>query len=305
MSENKLPENSKALTLRDQYIGAAMTRINALQSKGELDIPQNYSVGNALNAAWLILQQTVDKDKRPALDVCTKESVGYSLLDMTIQGLNPAKKQGYFIVYGNKLQFQRSYFGTVAVLKRVDLRVDEVVSEVVYEKDVFKYKLDGGKKIIIKHEQELENIDDNKIKAAYCIVYDRDKKTLASQVMTMAELMQAWKQSRQSPIDENGKLKIGSVHNKFTGEMAKKTVLGRTCKMLIDASDDSTILSKHAKRSADETYEEVVESEIEELANQGDVIDIELEPVQTAEIAKLTNGTAQETKQEQTAVPGF
>ena len=38
---------------------------------------------------------------------------------MAIQALSVAKNQGYFIAYGDKLQFQRSYHGTQAVLKRM------------------------------------------------------------------------------------------------------------------------------------------------------------------------------------------
>ena len=86
-------------------------------SRGELHLPPNYSVENAMKSAWLILQNTVDKDKKPVLQNCTKDSIANALLDMAVQGLNPAKKQGYFIAYGRQLVFQRSYFGTMAVTK--------------------------------------------------------------------------------------------------------------------------------------------------------------------------------------------
>src|SRR5699024_11332254 len=60
------------------------------------------------------------RNHRPALEVCSHDSIVKSLLDMTLQGLSPAKDQCYFIVYGNELQMQRSYFGTVAAVKRLD-----------------------------------------------------------------------------------------------------------------------------------------------------------------------------------------
>lgn len=53
------------------------------------------------------------------MEVCSRESIANSLLDMVVQGLSPAKTQCYFIVYGNQLQLNRSYFGTQAVLKRL------------------------------------------------------------------------------------------------------------------------------------------------------------------------------------------
>ncbi|MFH2219090.1 MAG: recombinase RecT, partial [Pseudomonadota bacterium] len=76
-------------------------RIKALQSEGEIHFPPDYSPQNALRSAWLILQNTQDRNKKPALEVCTKASVYNALFDMVITGLNPEKKQGYFIVYGN------------------------------------------------------------------------------------------------------------------------------------------------------------------------------------------------------------
>lgn len=273
MAEQK---NNKQLALREEHIGAVMNRVVTMQKRGELDIPPNYSIGNALNAAWLILQDVQDKDKKPVLEVCTKESIGYTLLRMTIQGLNPTKDQCYFVAYGNKLTLQRSYFGTVAVLKRVDLRVADVVTEIVYKGDKLKYRLYRGKKIITEHEQELANIDDDKIVAAYCAVYDHEGNELASNIMTMAELMQSWKQSRSYPVQDDGKLKPSSTHAKFTGQMAKKTVLNRTCKMLISSSDDSTIMQNPIARTLTESDEEAAASEIAEKANQGGVVDIEV-----------------------------
>jgi recombination protein RecT len=39
------------------------------------------------------------------LQACTRDSIANALLDMAVQGLNPAKKQGYFIAYGKQLVF--------------------------------------------------------------------------------------------------------------------------------------------------------------------------------------------------------
>lgn len=58
---------------------------------------------------------------------------------MVVQGLNPAKNQGYFIMYGDKVQFQRSYHGTMAVTKRV-AGAEEINAEVIFEGDEVKYK---------------------------------------------------------------------------------------------------------------------------------------------------------------------
>lgn len=105
-----------ALVKRDT-VDVVAEKVRQFQERGEIHFPANYSPENAMKSAWLLLQTVQDKNYKPALETCTKDSIANSLLDMVVQGLNPAKKQGYFIVYGTKLTFQRSYFGTMAVTK--------------------------------------------------------------------------------------------------------------------------------------------------------------------------------------------
>jgi recombination protein RecT len=125
--------NQLALVKKD-VVDVVAAKVREFQERGEIHFPANYSPENAMKAAWLILQSTFDRNKRPALEICTKDSIANALLDMVIQGLNPAKKQGYFIVYGNQLVFLRSYFGTMAVTKRVT-GAKEINANVIYEGD--------------------------------------------------------------------------------------------------------------------------------------------------------------------------
>ena len=96
-----------------------------------------------------------DKSGRPALEVCTRESIANSLLDMVVQGLSPAKTQCYFIVYGNKLQMNRSYFGTQAVLKRLT-NVKDIWSNVIYEGMSLNMRLMEGKKNSLNMKRSLK-----------------------------------------------------------------------------------------------------------------------------------------------------
>ena len=104
-------QKTKVIEFEKNISDSVTNRINALSKDGRLNLQANYSVGNAITSAWLILQNTFDKDKRPVLTSCTKESEATALLDMAIMGLNPAKKQGYFNAYGNQLSWFTSYFG--------------------------------------------------------------------------------------------------------------------------------------------------------------------------------------------------
>lgn len=209
-----------------------LSRIEQFQKDGSMILPKNYSVENHMKSAWLALQEVEDKEHHKALQICTKESIANSLLDMVLQGLSVSKKQGYFIVYGNKLIFQRSYFGTIALAKRAGGMVSEPVANVIYDGDDFQYEIDPktAKVSIIKHSQKLENIDNAKIKGAYALVTLADGTTQVT-IMSMQQIRAAWGQ---------GATKGNSpAHKNFAEEMAKKTVIGRACKAIINSSDDA------------------------------------------------------------------
>lgn len=209
-----------------------LSRIERFQKDGSMILPKNYSVENHMKSAWLALQEVEDKEHHKALQICTKESIANSLLDMVLQGLSVSKKQGYFIMYGNKLIFQRSYFGTIALAKRAGGMVSEPVANVIYDGDDFQYEIDPktAKVAIVKHSQKLENIDNSKIKGAYALVTLADGTTQVT-IMSMQQIRAAWGQ---------GATKGNSpAHKNFAEEMAKKTVIGRACKAIINSSDDA------------------------------------------------------------------
>lgn len=258
MSENK---EQFAIEKRNA-VDVVANKLKLLQASGELHLPMNYSAENALKSAWLILQSTLDKNDKPALSVCTKDSVANALLKMVVLGLNPEKKQGYFIVYGTQLSFDVSYFGDMHIAKAVDDTIYDIYAEVVYEGDTFEYEIKRGKKVIAKHQQTLGNVDKQKIVAAYCVVI-RENGSEDTTVMTMDEIKQSWKQSKMHPVDGNGAIKIDSTHGKFTAEMAKRTVVRKACKPIVRSSDDRNLLKMY-----NETTPEIqVAAEIYENAN--------------------------------------
>jgi recombination protein RecT len=210
-----------------------LAKIASMEQKKQIFFPKNYSPENAINSAFLAIQQAVDKNGKTALEICTRESVANALLDTAIQGLSPAKKQVYFIVRGNKLCADRSYFGTVAVLKRLPSVVD-VFAQAIYKGDVFEFRIEGARKIITKHEQTFDTIANGEVVGAYAsILYkEGDEKKEYSDVMTMKDIQASWNKSKSQQR---------TVHNEFPDQMAKRTVLNRTCKTFINSSDDSDL----------------------------------------------------------------
>lgn len=232
------PTNAKQIT------SAVAERLDTLKDEG-LALPAHYNAQNALKAAYLRLQTVKDRQGRPALTVCTEPSIANALLDMAIQGLSPAKNQCYFIVYGNELQMQRSYFGTIAALKRLD-SIEDIDAQVIHQGDEFEIGADEtGHIIVTKFKPSFANLD-KPIKGAFAFIKLTNGRT-AYTVMTKAQIDVSWSQSRN---------RQNKVQDKFSDEMAKRTVLNRAAKMFINTSDDSDLLTGSINAATESEYEE-------------------------------------------------
>ena len=210
----------KEIAVVSKEIGTSvMGRISELVEGRQLALPNDYDAGTAVNSAMLILQDTKDRNGKPVLEVCTKASIAKSVLDMVIQGLQPGKKQCYFIAYADQLTLFRSYFGTVAALKRAMPEVAHVTSEVIYNEDDVVYGVTPFGERYVSHIASEPLININKgIKSGYCTIYDAGGNVLGSTIMTWDEILTSWKQSRNYKAE-------GGVHQKFTVEMAKRTLI--------------------------------------------------------------------------------
>ena len=264
-------------TIKTEIFDKVQTTVRSYANSGELALPDGYSPENAMKSAWLILQEATDANRRPVLESCTRASIINTLQSMLYQGLNPDKKQCYFIAYGDKLTLQRSYFGSMHVARMVDPAITDICYDVVYEGDVFEMEKRRGHTVVATHRQKLENVDKSKIIAAYCSVFRGDAEDTT--VMTMDEIKAAWHKSRMNPVDERGNIKANSTHGQYTKDMVIKTVVNRACKYIINSSDDSSLLARAVNGTYDDTRTraDIVEDEIQQNAFTTD-IDIPDEP---------------------------
>lgn len=231
-TEAKTPNANTPAVKEVNITEQVLSRVRQHQQAG-LRLPDDYSSENALKSAYLVLQEVKDRSGKPVLESCTKVSIANSLFEMVVRGLSPLKKQCYFIAYGDKLQLSPSYFGNIATARRVGLK--NIVANVIYEKDEFVFSVGTttGRKKVEKHVQALENIDIAKIKGAYAVIEMADG-TADLEVMTMIQIKQAWLQ---------GAAKGNSgAHQNFSDEMARKSVINRACKRIINSSDDSYLM---------------------------------------------------------------
>ena len=256
-------------------VDSVQKRIVGMQNSGSIELPNNYSVGNALKSAYLILQETQTSGKKPVLQACTQESIANSLLDMATQGLNPSKDQCYFIAYGNKLTMSRSYLGTIALTKRIK-GVKDVKGYAVYKDDKFELGFDilTGKQKILEFCPGL-NRDSKNLIGAFALILG-DNEILHTEYMDINQIHNAWNQ---------GSMKGNSgAHKNFPDQMAIKTVINRACKYYVSTSDDSDKIAEFMNKSVEDTDRELEEEkkefankEVVEIEETGEIIEAEIE----------------------------
>lgn len=237
------------LTLLQKDITDNIARkLDELKKDGGLAIPANYNPANALKSAFFEMTNSASGN---LLEKCSRESIANSLLNMAIQGLSPAKKQCYFVPYGQNLSMQRSYFGTQKVVKSLT-NVEDIWATIIYEGDEFEIEIEGGRERIAKHTTSFLNRD-NDIIGAYCIIKKSDGEEVLT-VMTRKEIEASWSQSKNK-----------SVQNKFPQEMAKRTVINRAAKAFINTSDDSDALIQAVNDTTEEEFENEQERAVRDV----------------------------------------
>ena len=218
-------ENKISLRTQEGLIAVAQTY---LKKNGDVILPPNYDVNDAVKALYLKTIQTVDKQKRPVLEICTRESIEQVVQNYVSKGLNIAKNQCYLVCYGNTLTLQESYFGKQ---KEANAYAGITInSNVIYEGEKVNIVVRPNGTKIIEHTPDFSKFDTNKIIGSYAIAVNDKGEVVDSDIMTMKEIRQSWAKSSSG----------GTVHKEFPVEMTRKTVIARLAKRFINTSDDST-----------------------------------------------------------------
>lgn len=278
MAENTAVAEAKEAESRElvakDFTEGMVVKIKQKERFG-LTFPKDYNYTNEFMSAMLILQDTVDMNKKPVLQSCTRASIENALIDMVTDGLSMRKKQCYPVAYAGKLSCQPSVYGATCVARRYGL--DDINAEVVYEGDKFSYTITNGKKTIVEHTQEIDNIDNDKIKGAYAVAVMKDG-TIKTEVMTIKQIKTAWKQGFGYKENGNG------VHQKFTDQMAMKTVKNRLLKSINNTHSGFGEEDDYEEISHDEMLEQDVVYDIEQNANSEPFVVAESEATDSAAV---------------------
>ncbi|MDI5787414.1 recombinase RecT [Lactiplantibacillus plantarum] len=264
--------------MSNELVTMVNNNIEDMKNNEGLSLPPDYSVGNALNSAYLILSDT--SKGQPLLDKCDQGSVIKALMNMAIQGLSPAKNQCYFIPYGNQLVMQRSYFGSISVVKRLS-NVKDIQAQVVHKDDMFKIGGKDGVLVVKEFEPSFENLDKPIIGAFAWIEDINGNRTYT--VMTKKDIDISWSHA-----------KTKKVQNEFPEEMAKRTVINRAAKFYINSSSDNDLFVQAVNETTSNEYENDDRKDVTPTKRSlvADVAENKAEKVESAEPAKEPVRTA-------------
>lgn len=230
-------------------------------SKAGLKLPKDFDATTAIKMTMLKLEELKNKDGKSVTEVCSTASIQTALFKMCTLGVNVALNQAYALIRGNVLCIDPSYFGKVLMVKRI-FPDWEPNPQVVRQGDVFEYGINPrtGRKYLIKHEQKIENIDNDFI-GGYILLPTNDGEG-SLYIMTAKQIKTAWSKSSSKEM---------ATHKAFDEKMVGKTLINSGCNMIINSTPEYNAVDEDhednridpSKQIAPEyvDYEEVVEEE--------------------------------------------
>ena len=268
-----------SLVVNNAFVDGLVAQLQQKEKFG-LTFPKGYNYANELMGAYLILKETQDNNKKCVLESCSQVSIANTLMDMVTMGLSMQKKQCYPVAYGGKLQCQVSVNGNTCIARNFGLK--NIDAMCIYEGDEFKYHIENARIVIDSHTQDFMNINTDKIVGAYAIV-TMDDGSQYVELMNISMIKQAWKQG--FGYKENG----SGTHQKFTDQMAMKTVKNRALKYIIRTYGTQMINDAYDNVESTEVDDRTlmdVEHDISENANTEEFL-VEPEVAETIENPKM------------------
>ena len=278
-SKSELAEAGKqqaGLVVNNSFIDGLVTQLQEKQQFG-LTFPKDYNYSNELMGAYLVLKETLDANKKPVLESCSQVSIANTLMDMVTLGVSMQKRQCYPVAYGGKLQCQISVYGNTCIARRYGLKAIDAMC--IYEGDTFDYHIENARIVVDSHKQNFLHLNKDKIIGAYAIVTMEDGSQYV-ELMNMDMIKQAWKQG--FGYKENG----SGTHQKFTDQMAMKTVKNRALKYIIRTYGTQAVSDAYDNFEETETDDRVamdVQHDISQYSNSEDFAVDEDEVFETVE----------------------
>lgn len=199
--------------------------LRRMKESGDLDmLPSNVSYDAFRNAAIIAVSDN------PAILSCTPESVFKAIRRLAAAGLVPDGQEAAIVPFKGQAQAMPMVRGLLRVARNSG-EVISIWSEVVYEDEEFRIRIEGGERRF-EHDYDPMNRTGGAIKGAYAVAKLRDG-TIEIETMGREQI----EKRRRASANQKGDAATG-VWAQWLEEMAKKTVIRALCKRLPMSSDD-------------------------------------------------------------------
>lgn len=220
-----------------QALSVIYANLDSALQKQVSALPDKFNKQRFLQNCMTVLQEGKTDFSR-----CEPSTVVRTLLKGAFLGLDFFNGECYAIPYGNQCNFQTDYKGEVKVCKRYSSNpIKDIYAKLVREGDVFEERIKNGAQSINFNPKPF---NDGAIIGAFAVCYYTDGSMLYD-TMSLNEIENTRKTYSKIPNSKAWKDSFG--------EMAKKTVLRRLCKM-IDLNFDTA--------EANQAYEDGSDTEV-------------------------------------------
>lgn len=204
------------------YLSVVHTELGKSLDKQVAALPDKFNKQRFMQNCMTVMQ-----DGQADFSKCEASTVVRTLLKGAFLGLDFFNGECYAIPYGNSCQFQTDYKGEIKLAKMYSSNpIQDIYAKVVKEGDVFEEVIENGKQYV---NFKPKSFNDGNIIGAFAVVLYRDG-SMIYDTMSKSEI----EHTRQA----FSKAANSKAWKESYGEMCKKTVLRRLCK-LVDLNFDT------------------------------------------------------------------
>ena len=211
---------------------------------------------------------TVLQDTKNDFSKCEPATVVRTLMKGAFLGLDFFNGECYAIPYKETCSFQTDYKGEIKLCKKYSsVPIKDIYAKIVREGDFFEEYIENGQQTINFRPKQFNN---GEIIGAFAVCLYRDG-SMIYDTMSKTEI--------ETTRDNYSKMATGQAWTKSYGEMCKKTVLRRLCKLIdLDFDYAEQMQAFEDASPFDVKHEEKPEPEkaVDVFANVGDVEESEV-----------------------------
>lgn len=216
MSEpNKLTPNTPVISAKTLLLRNVEGNLSSLLQSQSEALPKDFNQTRFLQNCLAVLNDT------EGIAECSPISIARTMLKGAYLGLDFFRKECYAIPYGGKLQFQTDYKGEVKIISKHSVKkIKDIYAKLVRDGDDFAMNIEDGKQTV---NFKPRNFNDGNLQGVFAVVYFDDG-SMSCDAMSIKEI--------EAVRNSYSKAPKSPAWIKSYGEMCKKTVIRRLCKMI-------------------------------------------------------------------------